>query len=77
MKLPRLPSGLLVFLVFVAVVLVSLLAIFLLKDVPTSADACTRQCASIHRQGRLVPLYPLPQSLRTRGGGGPSRCECY
>jgi hypothetical protein len=77
MKLPRLPNGLLVSLVFVAVVLIGLLVIYLLKDVPTSADACTRQCASIHRQGRLVPLYPPLLSPRTRGGGGPSRCECY
>ncbi len=76
MKLPRLPVGAIVALSFGGVVALGLLVAYLLRDVPTPAENCGRQCSSINRSARMVPIYPPAQTAGTRGPG-PMRCECY
>jgi len=76
MKLPRLPVPVIVASGFVGAVAIGLLAVYLLRDVPTEQESCNRQCATANRTGRLVPIYPPAQTAGMRGPG-PMRCECF
>jgi hypothetical protein len=48
---------------------------YLLRDVPTQGDACTKTCAARHQTGQLVSVYTRPQTAGT-GGRGPMECQC-
>jgi hypothetical protein len=48
---------------------------YLLRDVPTQEETCTKTCAAKHQIGQLVPVYTWTQTAGT-GGRGPRECQC-
>ena len=76
MRFTRLPTSAIAAIGFVGFLGAAFLVVYLMRQVPSPEESCTRQCSESKRSGRMVPVYPPAQTAGMRGPG-PMRCECY